>query len=151
MPSPVEFQRYSERKQVGSTAPLALVRAIKVRSLGLINGVQNWLVRGEKIRNRLDVDFCMGSHDAHSAFIPPNEIWVEVSLSLTDLAVLLVHEGTERFWMTTRGWSYEYSHDRSSMFERALRKKIESGQMRIRSTNDAVFVAKAALRKILAG
>jgi hypothetical protein len=124
MKKAIEFQYASERKQAAPNVPLSQVRQAKVKPLGVLNGMRVWLVDSETIRRIFDIDFTMGSHDAHSAFIPHGEIWVSRLLPPSDLAPLLVHEAVERQWMVHRKWSYERAHDRASVLETQLRRQI---------------------------
>src|SRR5271154_4269695 len=96
---PVEFQYAKERKQAAPNVPPGQIARVKVGVLGGLNGMAVWLVNSELVRNLFDIDFTMGSHDAHSAFIPVGEIWVSRILAPSDLAPLLVHEAVEREWM----------------------------------------------------
>lgn len=74
---------------------------------------------------------------------------MEASLSPADLTALIVHEGTEVEWMVKKGWDYETAHDRSSCFERALRLRLERGELPVRTRGQAVAVAKQVLTTIL--
>jgi hypothetical protein len=117
-----EIQYLKERK-TPLGAPPALQRQVKIRRLGRIGHFDVWLVDGPAVRRLLDCDFVMGSHFAHSRFIPRGEVWVEKMIGPRDLYPLLVHEFVELYKMID-GWSYERGHD--------LATKIE---MKIRATN----------------
>ena len=146
---PVEFQLYKERKSARSTASHATLMRLGLRPIGMLQGFHVFHVNCERVRNLLDPDFCMGSHYAHSRFIPHGQIWVSAILSPTDLMPLLVHEAVETWWMTRNGWTYERAHDRATMFETALRKQVVKGGIRPRNTNEAMQLARTATQQIL--
>ncbi len=143
----IEFQFAKERKQRAPNVPLSQIRRVKTGYLGLLNGMKIWLVDGELVRRFMDIDWTMGSHDAHSAFIPMHEIWVSKLLSPSDLAPLLVHEAVEREWMVKRGWSYEKSHDRASLLETTLRKKIH--RYKVATREQAMHIAREMTAEFL--
>jgi hypothetical protein len=145
-PNP-EFQFFRERK-TAKGAPLSTLRKLNLRPIGRIAGFSVFHVNSEAVR-LLDVDFTMGSHFAHSRFIPHGQIWVSQLLRPTDLAPLLVHEAVETWWMVHRKWSYEHAHDRASMFERELRKRIHLKHIRIPTISAAMIFAQAMTNEIL--
>jgi hypothetical protein len=147
----VEFQRFSERKHWKPHASPELLKRIKLAPLGVVNGYRNWLVDSELVRDVLDADFCMGSHFAHSAFIPMGEVWLCSLLSPTDLTALIVHEAVETHWMTKNHWSYEKAHDRATMFEREIRKRIRSGAIKIPTKKAALLAGQRLVKEILVG
>jgi hypothetical protein len=87
-----------------------------------IGDARLFLVDGEYVRKALDIDFTMGSHDAHSKFIPKGEVWIEQILSPTDRVPLIAHELVERNLMVgPKKMRYEPAHDIASDVERKLR------------------------------
>jgi hypothetical protein len=118
-----EFQRARERRQAKSTASPSVLRRIRKEFYGTLLGLDVWIVDAQHVRDVLDVDFCMGSHDAHSSFIPEREIWICNYIQPGEMFPLLVHEVLERENMVKRGWSYEKAHDRSSQIEILLRRQ----------------------------
>jgi hypothetical protein len=85
-----------------------------------LDGFRVWLVDGAQVRRLLDTDLTMGSHFAHSRFIPWGEVWVEQAMGPRDLFPLLVHEVVELHKMIA-GWSYEKGHDLATRVEKQLR------------------------------
>jgi hypothetical protein len=114
-----EIQYLKERK-TPLGAPPALQRKVKIRLLGKLGHFHVWLVDGPNVRRLLDTDFIMGSHFAHSRFIPEGEVWVEKAMGPRDLYPLLVHELVELYRMVD-GWSYERGHDLATKIEKTIR------------------------------
>jgi hypothetical protein len=114
-----EFQELRERR---THRGARTERQVKLGYLGKLGPYPVYLVRGEAVRRMFDIDFTMGSHFAHSRFIPEPEIWVEDSLAPSDLYPLLVHEAVELDRMINR-WTYERGHDLASRVEMGLRRQ----------------------------
>jgi hypothetical protein len=148
-PKQVEFQLFKERKSARPNVSTKVLRLLGLRPLGTLAGFHVFHVDCEKVRNHCDPDFCMGSHYAHSAFIPHGQIWVSNILHPTDLMPLLVHEAVETAWMTRNGWSYERAHDRATLFETALRKQVVKGGIKPKNAHEAMILAREATNKIL--
>jgi hypothetical protein len=100
----------------------ARLSGIRVRLFRVVRGVKIYLVDGEKVRDRLSVDFTMGSHRYRDKFVPLNEVWIEKILSPHDREALVIHEMHERGLMSTRGWGYERAHDSANVQERRFRR-----------------------------
>ena len=114
-----EIQYLKERRSPRG-AGAALQKQVKIRPLGELDGFTVWLVDGAQVRRLLDCDLTMGSHFAHSRFIPEGEIWVEKAMGPRDLFPLLVHEVVELHKMI-QGWSYEKGHDLATKIEKKIR------------------------------
>lgn len=118
-----EIQYLKERRNPHG-APLAAQRRVKIQLLGRLASFPVWLVDGPAVRRLMDCDFVMGSHFAHSRFIPQPEVWVEQAMGQRDLYPLLVHEIVELKKMI-KGWSYERGHDLATRIEQGIRKRNE--------------------------
>jgi hypothetical protein len=145
----IELQHANERKTRSPNVPWSKIREVLDHPLGMLLGMKVWRVHSNRVRDLFDTDFTMGSHDAHSAFIPVGEIWVGRTLVPSDLAPLLVHEATERYWMVKKGWSYEKAHDRATVIETIMRQKIHRRGIRIRDESEALELANVLARDFL--
>ncbi len=79
-----------------------------------------WSVRGEVVRDDLDVDFVAGGHHWRYGFIPESEVWIEQTMSTRDFILTAAHEVIERFMMR-RGLDYDKAHEAANAMERRLR------------------------------
>lgn len=81
------------------------------------------LVDGERIRNRIEVDFTMDGTNARWKFIPDGEIWIDACLSDFDRRATILHETREYALMKGAGQSYDVAHEGANVVERAFRKR----------------------------
>ncbi len=93
---------------------------IRVRKMYRMNGITLWSVRGEVVRDDLDVDFVGGGHHHRHDYIPEGEIWVERSMSRRDFALTAAHEMSE-LCLIRRGIDPEKAHEAADRIERRLR------------------------------
>lgn len=102
-------------------AALADIESAKVKSIELANSsLVVWLVDGTRIRDSIATDFIGGGHHYVYAWIPENEIWVEVSTPAADRDAFIVHELHERALML-RGMEYEAAHEMATQLEKHVR------------------------------
>lgn len=78
------------------------------------------LVDGTKVRNEIDVDFCMSSHGLKAKYIPEHEIWIDRAVPRSEWTCLITHEKSERTLMA-RGVAYADAHDMANVLERRCR------------------------------
>jgi hypothetical protein len=118
-------KRYEPECQLASECakkrPSKLATRAKKKLIGTIDGVRVWTVDGPFIRDHLDDDFALASHDAHSKFIPKGEVWIEESLGGRDRDAIIAHELTERVAMLA-GDTYEEGHDKARVVEQKMRR-----------------------------
>jgi len=93
---------------------------IRVRQVYRMHGIALWSVRGEVVRDDLDVDFVGGGHHHRHDYIPEGEIWVERAMSRKDFALTAAHEMSE-LCLIRRGWDHEKAHEAAARIERNLR------------------------------
>ena len=84
------------------------------------------LVDAEKIRNSVDIDFVAGGNPARYQYVPENEIWIESTMSMNDIAATALHELIECILMSKRHYDYGDAHDLASKVEQKLRNKFDS-------------------------
>ena len=127
--------------------PPALLRSVRKRRIGTIDGFGIWTVDGEAIRNRIYQDFVAGGNEARYPWVPKGDLWIEQTLSPTDAVGVLVHEYVETKAML-RGASYSEGHDRANVAEGKIRRAQESGHLsKPRSVIDAVAMAKSLIAR----
>lgn len=113
----------------------------RIKRLGYINGLVIYLVSGEQVRNKTDIDFTAGgSEAAYPGYIPKNEIWLDDALHVLDRIATIFHEIVERNLMLYSGIDYDNAHDTACKREIVFRRELE----RIRPVStDLNLVAKA--------
>lgn len=78
--------------------------------------IKIWVVKGELVRDLLDIDYAGGSHDKLDNFIPKNEIWLDDDMDEHEQKFILLHELHERFWMS-KGMTYKPAHRKATKIE----------------------------------
>lgn len=92
--------------------------------LGRRQGLNIWIVDGEKVCLELFPDFIMGGNDQRYRFNPPGDIWIDNRLGIEELEYTIAHELIERRMMRERGWSYERAHAQGGLsLERVMRQR----------------------------
>jgi hypothetical protein len=98
----------------------------RLRLLSRIEGLSIYLVDGEKVRDKIDVDFVNGGNEAiYPAYIPPGEIWIDDAQHPLDRTATALHELIERDLMLHHGMSYDAAHDAANARERVFRRYLE--------------------------
>ena len=100
-----------------------IVQNIYRKKIAEADGVSIWIVDGARVRHEFYTDFVMGGHDGRYKFIPPNEIWIDSSISLEELEYTIAHERLERTLMIEQRLGYEEAHDRATELEATLREE----------------------------
>ena len=96
-------------------------RPIKKKFIGKIGKQKVWLVDGEQVRDKKDVQFTEGGHDLVYTYIPKHEIWVDNSLPVNERDEIVLHEAYERNKMS-KGEGYEQAHREANKVEKKARK-----------------------------
>ncbi len=107
-----------ERELRGHDAP----RPLYLEALGRAPGVVVWLVSGQAVRDRRDVEFTEGGHDFRYRYIPAGEVWLDDTMEPEDRVFVLLHELNERVLMR-QGEGYAEAHAASSKLEQAYRRE----------------------------
>ena len=121
--------------------PPEVLAKIHRKHYGLVGGLMVWGIDGEAVRDLVDIDFTTGGNPARYLYVPPNELWIERWLSLTDFAAVIFHEYIEYRLMKDRRMTYERAHDRATIAELPMRKDMRRGLIRVRTREDAVRAA----------
>jgi hypothetical protein len=96
-------------------------RPIKKKLMGKIGKTKIWLVEGEQVRDKLDVEFTEGGHDKVYRYIPKHEVWIDDSVLPKERPEIVLHEVYERNKMS-KGENYEDAHAEASKVEKKARK-----------------------------
>jgi hypothetical protein len=125
-------------REISSTLTL---KPPRLKRLGYINGLAIYLVSGEQVRNKTDIDFTAGgSEAAYPGYIPRNEIWLDDALHVLDRIATIFHEIVERNLMLYGGVDYERAHDIACKREIEFRRVLEKKQP---TSTDLRLVARA--------
>lgn len=105
---------------------MSRLRAPRIKRLGVVDGLVIYLVSGERIRNKMDIDFTAGGNEAiYPKYNPKGEIWIDDGMHLLDRMATALHEIVERSYMIHRGWSYDRAHDEALRREAIFRRELE--------------------------
>lgn len=63
---------------------------------GKRDGAAVWIVDGPRVRKNLWGDFCFGTHDLKSPFVPTGEVWLDSAMSVEEAHYALLHQLVER-------------------------------------------------------
>ncbi len=95
----------------------------RIRKLKNYHNYKFFIVNGELIRDKIDIDFVMGGNGFRYLYIPIDEIWVEKDyIKSKEIKYILLHEYTELSLMK-KGINYPNAHDIASIKELRLRRK----------------------------
>jgi len=101
------------------------LRPPRLRRLGKLAGLTIYLVSGEQVRNKSDIDFTQGGNEAiYPTYVPVGEIWVDDAMHALDRSATILHEMVERDLMLHHGMDYDHAHEVASSRERVLRKEL---------------------------
>jgi hypothetical protein len=110
------------------SSSLAL-RPPRLKLLGFINGLAIYLVSGEQVRNKTDIDFTAGGNEgAYPGYVPKNEIWLDDALHVLDRIATIFHEIVERNLMVYGGKDYDDAHEIACKREIAFREELAKKQ-----------------------
>ena len=88
--------------------------------VGTKSGVKIWLIDGRLVRSDFYIDFTEGGHEFVYDFVPPNEVWLDNDLAVSEYPYVLLHELFERNNMS-KGMVYPEAHRRASKLEWSCR------------------------------
>jgi hypothetical protein len=121
-----EGKTFSDAYNIGTNVQQQLRMAEKPRPLDKklwkkIDGLSIFIVRGDVVRDKYNINFTEGGHDLIYKWIPKNEVWLDDDLSLEERSKVLLHELYERDKMS-RGIKYPQAHFGSSIIEQEYRR-----------------------------
>jgi hypothetical protein len=115
----------------------------RLRLLGHVTGLPVYLVSGEQVRNKVDIDFTQGGNEAaYPGYVPAGEIWIDDAMHALDRIATIFHEIVERNLVLYGGIDYDDAHEIACKREIEFRKKLA---IRRPTSTDLRLVA-AALR-----
>ena len=100
-----------------------ILNMVHQKLLGTKDGVKIFLVDGELIRDKLDIEFTMSGHHWRYHFIPKDEIWIDNKLDKDDINSSIGHELKERELMKNRKISFSTAYSDASKDEKKYRTK----------------------------
>ena len=86
-----------------------------------IEGINVFLVDGDKIKIKYDLDFVEGGNDAIYNYIPANTLWIDKNLDKHEYPFIILHEFVERYLMKKYGLEYNDAHDLANHYEKKFR------------------------------
>jgi hypothetical protein len=86
-------------------------------------GVMVVYVNGSLVRQHIDPWFVCGGHGYVYAYVPKNEIWIDIKMDSRDVPHVLLHESIERELMKNNKKSYDTAHEYASVAEKESRQK----------------------------
>jgi len=120
----------SRRKKTAAQLEREISSALKLepprlRLLGYVTGLPVYLVSGEQVRNRIDIDFTQGGNEAaYPGYVPPGEIWIDDAMHALDRIATIFHEIVERNLVLYGGINYDDAHDVACKREIEFRKEL---------------------------
>jgi len=97
--------------------------ALNKRLVGYVDGISFFVVNGEFVRKRLDVEFTMNCNWRSDMFVHEKEAWIDDRLSPFDGLATMKHELFE--WQLMRGGAEATAaHDEAAKLETEFRKKF---------------------------
>jgi len=115
---------FSKRVENASVLPEKLLNEIQKEIVGKVLGIYKiYIINGDLIRTKVDIDFVDGGNPARYRYVPENRIWIDEHMHPNDAAAVVIHEFVEYIIMKYKGKSYDHSHDRASAVELKFRKK----------------------------
>ena len=83
-----------------------------------IDGASIWVVDGNDVKVKFDMDFVEGGNHCVYKFIPPNQIWIDSNVNDSQKKFIALHEVVERHIMVTKHVSYEEAHKIANWVEK---------------------------------
>lgn len=122
-------------------------KEIYIKKYCKIENITVWLVTGEIVRDYYKTDFVEGGNgpmdgnkkDAAYSWIPPNEIWIESTISPKEIPLIILHEFVENTVMRYKHLSYDKAHIIASKVEFAHRPDLFTKEDVENLTKDKVF------------
>ena len=131
-----------DRKEDKSDLPKNILDEIENEIVGEVFGMKITRINGEEMRNKADIDFCLGGNPARYEYVPKGQLWAEQFLTKTDFAATIIHELTECIIMEYKEESYDNAHNKASEVEIAFRKKVDAGDIKISSFEEVADIVK---------
>ena len=127
-----------------------LLDQVRVKRVGTLRGMNVWIVNGEILRGRVDVDFTTGGNPARYSYVPNEDMWVEQDAKPSDSMPSLMHEFVEYTVMRKAGISNGNAHDIANVFEAQLRAALLDGELQITDYAGGIALVSSLLDRVLA-
>lgn len=83
-----------------------------------------WLINGKYVRDHFKIDFVEGGHGIVYDFVPLDEIWIESTLTETEIPVIILHEYVE-YHLMSKGLNYHQAHSIAARIEFSNRRRFD--------------------------
>jgi len=99
-------------------------KEVRKKLLGTtVDGKKVWLVDGNAVRSKYDVNFTEGGHHFRYDYIPEDEIWIDDDLVPSERPYVVAHESIEERVMRKYGVPYKRAHEEDAdLVELVVRK-----------------------------
>jgi len=95
------------------------------QQIGQWKNLNIYMVDGNEVKIKYDMDFVEAGNSEAKNYIPKNEIWIDSSTDTTNIKFSIYHEIVERFYMNVYDYDYEKAHDIANTIEKQMRIKHE--------------------------
>jgi hypothetical protein len=95
------------------------------QKIGEIEGISIFLVDGDVVEKKVDMDYVEGGHDLVYDWIPEKEIWIDSNLDSDTFKYIILHEFIERSIMEKFNLDYETAHKIANTCEKKFRTMSE--------------------------
>lgn len=87
-----------------------------------VDNVSVFLVDGECVRDKIDIDMVLGGNPGRYKFVPKNEAWIDAVQTPRDRVATALHELVEYSLMRRKRLSYARAHELANRVERKARR-----------------------------
>ena len=86
------------------------------------DGMKVYVVDGDWVKLRHNMDFVEGGNDAVYGYVPQGEVWIDGHVDDCDRPYIALHELIERHMMKEHGLNYQKAHQVANKIEKDFRK-----------------------------
>lgn len=122
MVNPIDFNSTKEIEELPGKINLSGIYKIPYAKR---DGVEIWVVDGYKIRRDIYPDFCFSGNSNAYMFIPPNEIWIDASITCQEMEYSIQLELKEMAFMKN-GLKYDEAYTNALKTTDSLRQAINN-------------------------
>jgi len=89
---------------------------------GTIEGIDIYVVDGNEVKIKHDMNFVEGGNDCRYKYMPKNTIWIDKNIDVDNYKFIAFHEFIERKLMDEKRFSYNKAHGIANKKELEKRK-----------------------------
>lgn len=98
--------------------------------VGEINGIEIYIIDGDEVKTKFDMNYVEGGNDEVYDFIPDNTIWIDAHIDPKDYKYIALHEFVERYLISEFGLKYDDAYDHANEIEKEYRRGQTNWYMR---------------------